>query len=125
MALPFVELRGVCLQNTLPIITGSTGSPLPIEYELQPRTNGVCISCNFTDLDSTLRDCLVVVHQQISDQLSSSGLMNIVSSQKFNRYGVTAYGCIEGVDMEQHQIGVVGGKRVIKPAPPTLSTGKI
>ena len=65
------------------------------------------------DLDSTLTDCLVVVHQRIS-QLSSSGLMNIVSSHMLNRSpGDTAYGCIEGVDLEQHQIGVVGVKRVI------------
>ena len=35
--------------------------------------------------------------------------MNIESSHKFNRSGDTAYGCIEGVDLEQYQVGVVGG----------------
>ena len=49
---------------------------------------------------------MAVVHQQIS-QLSSSGLMNIESSHKFTRSGNTAYGCIEGVNLEQYQIGVV------------------
>ena len=51
---------------------------------------------------------MAVVHQRIS-QLSSSGLMNIESSHKFNRSGDTAYGCIEGVNLEQYQVGVVGG----------------
>ena len=96
-----------------------------IKCKLQPTTNGVCITCNFMDPNGTLTDCLVVVHQQIS-QLSSSGLMNIVSSHMFNRSpGDTAYGCIEGVDLEQHQIGVVGVQRVIVHVPATLSTGKV
>ena len=55
---------------------------------------------------------MAVVHQRIS-QLSSSGLMNIESSHKFNRSGDTAYGCIEGVNLEQYQVGVVGGRRSI------------
>ena len=53
---------------------------------------------------------MAVVHQRIS-QLSSSGLMNIESSHKFNRSDDSAYGCIEGIDMEQYQIGVVGGSQ--------------
>ena len=56
---------------------------------------------------------MVVVHQRIS-QLSSSGLMNIESSHKFNKSisGDTAYGCIEGVNLEQYQVGVVRGKMI-------------
>ena len=53
---------------------------------------------------------MAVVHQQISP-LGSSGLMNIDSSHKFNRSGDTAYGCIEGVNLEQYQVGVIGGRR--------------
>ena len=48
---------------------------------------------------------MVVVHQRIS----SSGLMNIEGSHKFTRSGDTAYGCIEGVNLEQYQVGVIGG----------------
>ena len=62
-----------------------------------------------------MTDCVVVVHQQIS-QLSSSGLMNITSSHRFNRSGDTAYGCIEGVDLEQYQVGVVGGATITQPS---------
>ena len=50
---------------------------------------------------------MAVVHQRIS-QLSSSGLMNIESSHKFNRSGDTAYGCIEGVNLTENQVGVIG-----------------
>ena len=59
-------------------------------------------------LDSSATDCVAVVHQRIS-QLSSrsSGLMNIESSHKFNRSGDTAYGCIEGVNLTQNQVGVI------------------
>ena len=39
--------------------------------------------------------------------------MNIESSHKFNRSGDTAYGCIEGVNLEQYQVGVVGGRKVM------------
>ena len=60
-------------------------------------------------LDSSTTNCVVVVHQQIS-QLSSSGLMNIESSHKFNRSGDTAYGCIV-VNMHTYQVGVVGGNQ--------------
>ena len=81
---------------------------LPIEYDLQPTSTGVCITCTF--LDSSDSDCVAVVHQQIS-QLSSSGLMNIESSHKFTRSGDTASGCIEGVNLEDYQVGVIGGTR--------------
>ena len=83
-----------------------------ILYSVLVTVTGVCITCTF--LDSSTTDCVAVVHQRIS-QLSSSGLMNIESSHKFNRSGDTAYGCIEG-----NQSGAVPGwsdKR-------TLSTDK-
>ena len=54
---------------------------------------------------------MAVVHQRIS-QLSSSGLMNIESSHKLTRSGDTASGCIEGVNMEDYQVGVVGIRRL-------------
>ena len=56
---------------------------------------------------------MAVVHQRIS-QLSSSGLMNIESSHKFNRSGDTdtAFGCIERVNLTDHQVGVVGGTKI-------------
>ena len=62
-------------------------------------------------LDSSATDCVAVVHQRIS-QLNSSGLMNIKSSHKLTRSGDTASGCIEGVNMEDYQVGVVGGRRL-------------
>ena len=74
-----------------------------IEYSLQSTSTGVCITCTF--LDSSATDCVAVVHQRIS-QLNSSGLMNIESSHKFSRSGDAASGCIEGVNMEDYQVGV-------------------
>ena len=79
-----------------------------IYYKLQNISTGVCITCTF--LDSSTTDCVVVVHQRIS-QLSSSGLMNIESSHKFNRSGDDiAHGCIEGVNLTAYQIGVIGAQ---------------
>ena len=80
-----------------------------IYFELEPTSTGVCITCTFPK-NSSITDCVAVVHQQIS-QLSSSGLMNIESSHKFTRSGDSAYGCIEGVNLEQFQVGVVGGRQ--------------
>ena len=84
----------------------------PIEYELHPTNTSVCITCTF--LDSTLTDCtcVAIVHQQIS-QLNSSGLINIESSHKLTRSGNTAYGCIEGVNLDQYQVGVIRGRNVM------------
>ena len=84
-----------------------------IEYSLQSTSTGVCITCTF--LDSSATDCVAVVHQRIS-QLSStsSGLMNIESSHKLTRSGDTASGCIERVNMEDYQVGVVGGRKRAK-----------
>ena len=39
-------------------------------------------------------------------------MMNIESSHKLTRSGDTASGCIEGVNMEDYQVGVVGGRRL-------------
>ena len=39
--------------------------------------------------------------------------MNIESSHKLTRSGDTAYGCIEGGNLEQYQVGVVGGKMIV------------
>ena len=69
-------------------------------------SSGICVNCVF--LDPNISECVIVVHQQIS-QLSSSGLMNIESSHEFNRSGDTAFGCIPGINPEQYQVGVVGG----------------
>ena len=54
---------------------------------------------------------MAVVHQRIS-QLSSSGLINIESSHKFTKSGDTAPGCIEAVNMDNYQVGVLGGRQV-------------
>ena len=93
-----------------------------IEYSLQSTSTGVCITCIF--LDSSATDCVAVVHQRIS-QLSSSGLMNIESSDKLIRSGDTASGCIEGVNMEDYQVGVVGGRQLSPPIKETKGTLKL
>ena len=81
-----------------------------VYYKLQNISTGVCITCTF--LDSSTTDCVAVVHQRIS-QLSSSGLMNIESSHKFTRSGDTAYGCIEGVNLGDYEVGVIDGQLVV------------
>ena len=79
-------------------------------YEVQNISTGVCITCTF--MDSFTTGCVAVVHQRIS-QLNSSGLM-IIMSYKFNRSGDdTAYGCIEGVNLTSHQIGVIGARLIL------------
>ena len=83
-----------------------------IEYSIQSTLDGVCITCDFKR-KSSASDCLIVVHQRIS-QLNSSGLMNIEANwtRRFTHYDDTAYECITGLDLELYQIGVVGGKQV-------------
>ena len=50
---------------------------------------------------------MAVIHQRIT-QLSSSELINI-RSQRLNQSGEnTAYGCIEGVNLTDYQVGVIG-----------------
>ena len=88
-------------------LIGSVNQSFSIEYELNSASTGVCVICTF--LDSSATDCVAVVHQRIS-QLSPSGLMNIESSHKFARSGNTAYGCIDVVNLELYQVGVMGGR---------------
>ena len=97
---------------------------LPIDFELQSTSSGVYITCTF--LESSTTDCVAVVHQRIS-QLNSSGLMNIESSHKFtrSRSGDTASGCIEGVNLEDYQVGVVGGTLRMVDHPIPESKGNI
>ena len=88
-----------------------TPTELSVQYELEETPSCVNVMCTF--LDGSTTDCVAVVHQRIS-QLSSSGLMEIESSHRFTRSGDTASGCIPRVDLLQYQIGVVGGKQLIR-----------
>ena len=94
------------------------GHKIVFDLKIMPDNNGICITCTF--LESSATGCVAVVHQRIS-QLSSSGLMNIESSHKFTRSGDTAYGCIEGINLTQNQMGVIGAAPL--SVMPTLSTG--
>ena len=100
------------LFNSIITETAQQSAP-PIQYKLQPAGNRTCINCTF--LDNTLTDCVAVVHQQIS----FDGLVNIKSSHKFTRSGDTAYGCIEGVNLEEYQVGLINGKRIMPITKPT------
>ena len=88
-----------------------------INYEVQPTSFGVCVNCTF--LESSPTDCVAVVHQRIS-QLNSSGLMNIKSSHKFTRSDDTASGCIEGVNLEDYQVGIIAITQTISPTTNSL-----
>ena len=101
-------------RHTCKIMTAEMTQSSSIEYKFQATSTGVCISCTFLDSSST--DCLVLVHQPVS-QLRSSRLMNIKSSHRFTRFQTnnTAYGCIEGVNQSQYQIGVPDGKMIAEP----------
>ena len=94
------------------VYIGNVNQSFTIKYENKSTSTGICITCTF--LDSSTTDCVAVVHQRISE-LSSSGLMNIESSHKFNRSGDTAYGCIEGLDSYRAQVGVIDGTRKETP----------
>jgi hypothetical protein len=100
-----------------PLGTISAQTNVLVEYELKETASCTKVMCTFP-MDSSTTDCVVVVHQRIS-QLSSSGLMNI-TSYKFSRSGNSASGCIPRVDQLQYQIGVVGGKRLIIISPPGI-----
>lgn len=84
------------------LAAGAFFDSMLMPYEVTTTSTGVCVSCTFMDTSST--DCVAVVHQRIS-QLNSSGLMTIESSHKFTRSGDTASGCIEGVNLEDFQVG--------------------
>ncbi len=98
-----------------PLGTQSAQTDVLVEYELKETASCIKMVCTFP-MDSSATDCVVVVHQRIS-QLNSSRLMNI-TSYKFSRSGDSASGCIPRVDLLQYQIGVVGGKRLIITSPP-------
>ena len=97
-----------CLKSLycVSLIVESIQQISPIKYEFQLTSTGVRITCTF--LNSSTTDCVVVVHQRIS-QLNSSGLMNIETSHKFTRSGKLHMDVfkIEGVNLEQYQVGVV------------------
>ena len=55
-----------------------------------------------------MTECLTVVHQRVN----SKSLNIINSTRQLTRSGDTASGCIEGVNMEDYQVGVVNGRRL-------------
>ena len=71
-------------------------------YTLRPTSTGVCITCNLKNSSATY--CVVVVHQRIS-YLNCSGLIKLESSRIILRSGDSASGCIEGVNLEEFQVG--------------------
>ena len=86
-----------------PFIDNVERQPSPsIDYSLKSTSSGVCVKCTFLDTEAS--ECVAVVH-------SESDLMNIESSHKFTRSGDTASGCIEGVNLEDYQVGVIGGRQ--------------
>ena len=66
---------------------------------------------------------MAVVHQRISQLNSSAGLMNIESSHKFTRSGDTASGCIEGVNLEDYQVGVISVNTEVEITDPPTEGG--
>ena len=94
------------------ILANLTGEPVGIIYDLHTTLDGVCITCNFWNNTAT-NYCVVIVHQKVS-QLNSSGLVQIESSHKLVRSGVIASGCIEGVNLEDYQVGVIGATQQLK-----------
>ena len=84
-----------------------------IEYSVQPRSECALITCHFKQVSSET-DCLVIVHQQLTQINLTSGLMNLEANwtRRFTRRGDMASGCIHGVDLGLHQIGVANGREV-------------
>ena len=76
------------------------------------------VTCHFLDTPTT--ECLVVVHT-LSSTLSKNGLTNI-SSKLFTRSQNEepfVIGFIEGISLEEYQVGVIGGVKrvnVVQPA---------
>ena len=56
-----------------------------------------------------MSECIAVVHHPVS---VPDALTEIQSSHKFTRSGDSASGCIKGVNLEEHQIGVIEAKLV-------------
>ena len=84
-----------------------------IKYKLLLNSTGVTVVCTIMDTNSftSTKSCIVVVHQRVN-LLNSSGLMNI-DSYIFTRDGETATGFIEGLNLKEYQIGVIGGIRKV------------
>ena len=102
------------------IFSGTDFTQATISYSVQSTSTGVCITCTF--LESSTTDCVAVVHQRIS-QLNSSGLMNIESSH-ITRSGDTASGCIEEVNLEDYQVGVIGVNTEVEITDPPSEGGE-
>ena len=103
------------------IFSGTDSTQPLISYSVQSTSTGVCITCTF--LENSTTECVVVLHQRIF-QLNSSGLMNIESSHKFTRSVDTASGCIEGVNLEDYQVGVVGVNTEVVITDPPIEGGE-
>ena len=81
-----------------------------ITFEAVSTDNGVNVTCTFTD--TVANYCVAIVHRNVHNINSSvSGLTAIESSHKFVRSGETASGHIEGVNLEDYQVGVIGGRQ--------------
>ena len=81
-----------------------------ISFELISMDNGVNVTCTF--LDTVASYCVAIVHQNVHNISSSfSGVVAIELSHKFVRSGETASGHIEGVNLEDYQVGVIGGRQ--------------
>ena len=100
-----------------------------IKYKLLLNSTGVTVVCTFLNANSftSTKSCIVVVHQRVN-LLNSSGLLNI-DSYIFTRDGATATGFIEGLNIDEYQIGVFGGYRRVPSEsntglPSTLDTSK-
>lgn len=87
--------------------------PQPIEYSVQHTSDCVQITCYFKQHTSP-NDCLVVVHQHLTQINITSGLMTIEvnRTQRFTRHDDIASGCVPGLDLEVYQIGVANGREV-------------
>ena len=79
------------------------------------------MTCHFLDTPTT--ECLVVVHALIST-LSVDGLRNI-SSYLFTRSNGEPFvsGFIEGISLEEYQIGVIGGVKRVNDVQPVGEFG--
>lgn len=93
-------------------ITGEV-PPQPIEYSVQNTSECVLITCHF-ERHTLASDCLVVVHQQLTQINLTSGLMSIEANrtQRFTRHDDTASVCVPGLDLGVYQIGVANGRKV-------------
>ena len=98
---------------------------MSIEYKvIQTPSSGVCVECSF--LDNLAEYCVVIIHEKILYNDVSQcelNLTNIDASLKIarSRSGDTGYGCVQDVNLTNHQVGVIGGRLV--PLLQTPTTG--